>query len=332
MTAADQEKEQGGVMASAADGGGKSDEGTGTGPGDGSEGPGPGDGSERPGAGAGEGSGGPGGGAGAPDGGDGAAKPPLRTSVWQTDQKAARARHRRSTLAATLDRTKIVAAAVRLLDTEGPAKFSMRRLAAELDVTAMSVYWYVDNKEDLLEYALDAVYGELPLPDVSDPARWREQLRALSLAYRTLLVRHPWTSALVGHFLNIGPNSVSFVLAAQQAVQNSGLPLRGQLGGMAAVFQFVYGFGTIEGQSMVRSAAAGMTEDEAIAGAMRTVGELPELAEYVAVSTEMLDARGGSTIADMRNRDFDFALDLLIAGIERMAERAGDESADPSGE
>lgn len=52
-----------------------------------------------------------------------------------------------------------------MLDAEGLAKFSMRRLAAELNVTAMSVYWYVDTKDDLLELALDAVFGELELPD-----------------------------------------------------------------------------------------------------------------------------------------------------------------------
>ncbi|MEU5158601.1 TetR/AcrR family transcriptional regulator [Streptomyces sp. NPDC020875] len=253
--------------------------------------------------------------------GDGAPEATLRASVWQNGGRADRARPRRSAQPAALDRARIVAAAVRLLDAEGAAKFSMRRLAAELDVTAMSVYWYVDNKEDLLEYALDAVYGELPLPDVSDPARWREQLRALAAAYRTLLVRHPWTSALVGQFLNIGPNSVSFVLAAQQAVRNAGLPLEGQIAGMAAVFQFVYGFGTIEGQFIARCTAAGISEDVFLSQAMSTVNEMPELGEYISSSNEMLEARGGDTVQEMRDRDFDFALELMLAGMERMAER-----------
>ena len=54
-----------------------------------------------------------------------------------------------------------MATSVRLLDEEGLAKFSMRRLAAELNVTAMSVYWYVDTKDDIFELALDAVFGEV---------------------------------------------------------------------------------------------------------------------------------------------------------------------------
>ncbi|NGO70152.1 TetR/AcrR family transcriptional regulator, partial [Streptomyces boncukensis] len=69
-----------------------------------------------------------------------------------------------------LDRERITATAVRLLDAGGLGGFSMRRLAAELGVTAMSVYWYVDSKDDLLELALDAVQGELPLPPESADA------------------------------------------------------------------------------------------------------------------------------------------------------------------
>ncbi|MEW1548213.1 TetR/AcrR family transcriptional regulator [Streptomyces tsukubensis] len=245
----------------------------------------------------------------------------VRTSVWQAGGRPERGR--RSAQPASLDRRKIVDTAVRLLDAEGAAKFSMRRLAAELDVTAMSVYWYVDNKDDLLEYALDAVYGGIRLPDVSDPSGWREQLRTLATEYRSLLVRHPWTTGLVGHFLNIGPNSVSFVLAAHQAIRNAGLPPEGQIGGMAAIYQFVYGFGTIEGHFVAHCTTAGISQDEYVARAMGTVNALPELSEYAEAATEMMDARGGTTVAEMRDRDFDFALEMILAGVEAMAARAG---------
>ncbi|AZK95100.1 MULTISPECIES: TetR/AcrR family transcriptional regulator [Streptomyces] len=244
----------------------------------------------------------------------------VRTSVWQAGGRPERGR--RSAQPASLDRRKIVDTAVRLLDAEGAAKFSMRRLAAELDVTAMSVYWYVDNKDDLLEYALDAVYGDIRLPDVSDPAQWREQLRTLATEYRSLLVRHPWTSGLVGHFLNIGPNSVSFVLAAHQAIRNAGLPPEGQIGGIAAIYQFVYGFGTIEGHFVAHCTTAGISQDEYVARAMGTVNALPELSEYAEAAAEMMDARGGTTVAEMRDRDFDFALEMILAGVEAMVARA----------
>lgn len=110
-------------------------------------------------------------------------------SIWLAERPRPR---RKADQPAGLDLDKIVAASVRLLDAEGLAKFSMRRLAAELGVTAMSVYWYVDTKDDLLELAVDAVAGELTLPDTSDDgADWRDQLRVLAVGYRDTLLRHP---------------------------------------------------------------------------------------------------------------------------------------------
>lgn len=49
---------------------------------------------------------------------------------------------------------------MRLLDAEGLTGISMRAPAAEMNVTAMPVYWYVDTKHYLLELALDAALGE----------------------------------------------------------------------------------------------------------------------------------------------------------------------------
>ena len=47
-------------------------------------------------------------------------------------------------------------------------------------------------------------------------------------------------------------------------------------------------------------------------------------AEVVEESKQLMAARGGDTVADMMNRDFTFALDLLVAGIEAMVKRDGD--------
>ncbi|MEV6549584.1 TetR/AcrR family transcriptional regulator [Streptomyces sp. NPDC051597] len=249
------------------------------------------------------------------------AKNPMRTSVWLTAGRSAGRTRRAGQPAAALDRDRIVTESVRLLDSEGAAKFSMRRLAAELGVTAMSLYWYVDTKDDLLELAMDAVAAEVPVPDVDEEdADWRDQIRALAVGYRAMLVRHPWVSPLMGRYLNIGPNFLAFSVAAQTVMARSGLPQHGVTGGLSAVFQFVYGFGTIEGQFVARCAEAGVTEDEYFAQAMGTVRERPELHEQFAMAEELMEARGGDTVAEMRERDFVFALDLLIAGIEAKRE------------
>ncbi|MFD9794333.1 TetR/AcrR family transcriptional regulator [Streptomyces sp. NPDC059070] len=252
------------------------------------------------------------------------AKHPTRTSVWLEGGKPAGRVRRSDQPASALDRDRIIAESVRLLDAEGPAKFSMRRLAGELGVTAMSLYWYVDTKDDLLELALDSVFAELTVPDVEAAgadADWRDQLRELAVSYRSVMVRHPWVSPLVGRYLNIGPHSMRFATAAQHILSRSGLPAHGVTGGLSAVFQFVYGFGTIEGHFVARCAEAGVTQDEYFAHAMGALRERPELHKQMERSEELMEARGGDTVEEMRDRDFVFALEILIAGIEAKRER-----------
>ncbi|MEV5878718.1 TetR/AcrR family transcriptional regulator [Streptomyces sp. NPDC052101] len=244
-----------------------------------------------------------------------------RASVW-LEEKARHGGRGGGSQPSGLDRARITGASVRLLDAEGLEKFSMRRLAAELNVTAMSLYWYVDTKDDLLELALDAAFGELRLPDPeAEGEDWREQLRGLATEYRALLVRHPWLSPLAGRYLNIGPNALAFSRAVQRVVRRAGLPAHGVMGAIAAVFQFVYGYGTIEGHFFDRIAGTGLSADEYHQQAMAMVAEAPETAEAVEESKDLLAARGGDTVAEMLDRDFTFALDLLIAGIEAMVKR-----------
>lgn len=247
---------------------------------------------------------------------------PPRVSVWLDSRTSRGGSARRSAQPSGLDRDRITRATVELLDAEGLARFSMRRLAARLSVTAMSVYWYVDTKEDLLELALDAAFGELTLPGPGSPADWREQLRNLATEYRALLVRHPWLSALVGRFLNIGPRYMALSHSVKRIVRGTGLPAPEQAGAISAVFQFVYGFGTIEGHFIQRCAQAGLAQDEYVHEAVKSITAHPEVAAALRESTDFGRGRDGESVAATREREFAFALDLLVAGIEAMVARA----------
>ncbi|MEW2396618.1 TetR/AcrR family transcriptional regulator [Streptomyces sp. NPDC046862] len=259
---------------------------------------------------------------------EGAKRRPARASVWLED-RARRGGTARGGQPSGLDRDRIVAVAVALLDSEGLAKFSMRRLAAELNVTAMSVYWYVDTKDDLLELALDAVFGGMGAParipgdDEESTADWRDLLRELAVDYRAVLVRHPWVSPLAGAFLNIGPNYLEFSYAVQRVIRRTGLPLSEQTGAISAVFQFVYGFGTIEGHFVERCAAAGVSRDEYLSDAMAEVMRVPEISHVMEGSKEIMEARGGDTVAEMFERDFSTALEIVIGGIDARVTAVG---------
>lgn len=247
---------------------------------------------------------------------------PPRASVWLDGKTPRGGSGRRTDQPSGLDRDRITEATVRLLDAEGLGRFSMRHLAAELSVTAMSVYWYVDTKDDLLELALDAAIGELSLPSTSEPSDWREQLRSLATEYRALLVRHPWLSPLAGTFLNIGPHAMDLSVTIQRIIRGTGLPSHGQSAAVSAVFQFVYGFGTIEGHFIQRCAEAGMTQDEYVNEAMNSIAARPELAGWMREAADLVSVGGERSVAEVREAEFEFALDLLVAGIEAMVARA----------
>jgi AcrR family transcriptional regulator len=242
-------------------------------------------------------------------------------SVWLTGQTV----RRRAADPEGLSLERIVTTAVRMLDADSLAGFSMRRLAAELGFTPMSVYWYVATKDDLLERALDQVQGELALPP--EDAGWRDALRLLATAYRELLVAHPWVPRLIGEYLNVGPHAVAFAGSAQRAIDRSGLGPEQRTGALAAVFQFVHGFGAVEGRWTERIRQAGMTSEQYHAALFAGVGDKAAFEEAV----PLMKAHEGHTLEERRQADFSFALELLLAGIEAVRDRGPAGGTAPGG-
>ena len=87
-----------------------------------------------------------------------------------------------------LDRSKIVAAALDLLDEDGFDGLTMRSLAKKLDIKAASLYWHVPSKQDLLSLLADEICAPIRKPDGTLP--WRNQLEILGNEYRRILLAH----------------------------------------------------------------------------------------------------------------------------------------------
>jgi AcrR family transcriptional regulator len=107
----------------------------------------------------------------------------------------------------TLSREQIVRTAIEILDAEGTAGLSMRRLGTRLGAGATSLYWYVAHKDELLELAVDEVFGEVYVPEVGDTS-WRIGASVLCTGMRAALVRHPWALGQLGSRPNLGPNAM----------------------------------------------------------------------------------------------------------------------------
>jgi AcrR family transcriptional regulator len=212
-----------------------------------------------------------------------------------------------------LTRDAIVDAALVLLDREGIAGLSMRRLAKELDVGAASLYWHVGDKEELLSLLLDRIVGESELPE-PDPEHWQEQVKESMRAARRLMHRYRDGAQLSLGRIPAGPNSLPVLERSLAIVAAAGLPAQ-VIAYAADMFAlFVGGFAYEES---LRVPALG---DEAAGAAQLRdyFRSLPadEFPTLVALADEL-------TAGDEDAR-FEFALDLLVSGLETMAARWAD--------
>ncbi|MFF0414633.1 TetR/AcrR family transcriptional regulator [Kitasatospora sp. NPDC004745] len=109
---------------------------------------------------------------------------------------------------ARLSRPLVLAAAVALVDREGLAALTMRRLAAELGVESMALYRYTPGKEALLDGLIEAYFTELnerlratavraPAAGPSPGPAWRAELRRIAGAFAAVAHAHPEILPLV---------------------------------------------------------------------------------------------------------------------------------------
>jgi AcrR family transcriptional regulator len=87
-----------------------------------------------------------------------------------------------------------VRAAIALADDGGIEALSMRKLAKDLGVEAMSLYNHVSKKGDLVEAMVDLVVGEIELPSEPD---WERAVRRCAISAYDTFLRHPWACSLV---------------------------------------------------------------------------------------------------------------------------------------
>lgn len=90
-----------------------------------------------------------------------------------------------------LDRTRIVRAALAIIDRDGIPGLSMRKLGAELGVDPMAVYYYLPNKSALFDGVIEAVYLEADFDSLPGEGDWRELSRVFLHRLRDTILRHP---------------------------------------------------------------------------------------------------------------------------------------------
>lgn len=216
----------------------------------------------------------------------------------------------------------IGAAAVRVADAEGLAAVSMSRIARELGYTTMSLYRYVESKDDLLTVMLDEAYGE-PDDAVAMSGDWRTRLHEWSLALRDALLGHPWILQVPITEPPLSPHQTAWMERGLEAMAATPLSEQEKLSSMLLADVYV------RGQTQLHLQMAGAYWSEGVSSAEADLRYVRRLARLVdpethpricaALRTDALTDSGEPGVQD----EFVFGLDRVLDGIEALVAARG---------
>ena len=199
---------------------------------------------------------------------------------------------------------RIVEAAVRVADRGGLPQVSMRNVAAELGVEAMSLYHHLKGKEALLDALADWVFTQIDPPEPTQP--WREAMTRRAASARQVLGAHPWALGLIESRMP-GPALLTHHDATLGCLVANGFPTPMAMHAFSAIDAYVYGFVLTE--HTVPFEAGGAEEFASGIEQFVPADRYPHLA--ATLHEQVLGH--GYDFGD----EFDFGLDLILDGLER---------------
>ena len=235
-------------------------------------------------------------------------------------------------LRAPLTREKVVRAAIELADKGGIEGLSMRKLAEELGVEAMSLYHHVANKEDLLGGMVDAVLGEMDLPSggpmggasgtpkggkrrgAAKGLGWKEAIRRGAISYRTTLREHPWARSVLSTPASVRQARMRVMDWLLRELREGGFSAELTYHAYHALDSHI--IGSAAWAAGYASFALDRKAADLAAAAMKQLpmDEMPYLAEHM---RQHVQGFGKGT------SQFEFGLDLVLDGLERLRQKEG---------
>ena len=208
---------------------------------------------------------------------------------------------------APLSRERVLRAAIDRADTGGIEALSMRKLAQELGVEAMSLYNHVANKDDLLDGMVDLVFGEIGLP--ARGADWKTAMRQRAIAAREALARHPWAIGLMESRSRPGPATLRHHDAVIGCLREAGFSIAMAAHAYSVLDSYIYGF------ALQQASLPFKTSEEAAEVAESILRQFPADAyPHLTELTIQHVLQPGYDYAD----EFEFGLDLILDGLERL--------------
>jgi AcrR family transcriptional regulator len=205
----------------------------------------------------------------------------------------------------------VLRAAIRLADQAGVESLTMRKLAKELGVEAMSLYNHVASKSDILDGIVEIVFSEIELPPSG--VDWRTAMRERAISTRQALSRHGWAVGLMESRMTPGPANVRLHDAVLGCLRQAGFSVEMAVHAYSVQDSYIYGFALQErGFALQRDSVP--VDEESLAKVM--FRQLPSASEYpyIAEIVGGYVTGSGYEFAD----EFEFGLDLILDALERL--------------
>jgi AcrR family transcriptional regulator len=211
-----------------------------------------------------------------------------------------------------LTRERVLRTAVALADEGGIESLSMRKLAQALDVVPMALYRHVANKDELLDALVDVVVGEID--PALEGADWKTALRARILSARHALLRHPWASRLMESRKTPTPVVLGYMDSMIGMFRTGGFTLDLTHHALHAMGSRMFGFTQ---ELFNDTSEADPERDAEMFGAMADT--YPYIFEiFTTISHDDRSVVGAGCDDQF---EFEFALDLMLEGLERLKDR-----------
>jgi AcrR family transcriptional regulator len=211
-----------------------------------------------------------------------------------------------------LSRDRVLQAAVALADGAGIEAVSMRKLAEELGVVPMAPYKHVASKEELLDGMVDIVVGEIDPP--AGGASWKSAVRQRILSARQSLQRHPWAPAVIESRANPPPAMLAYIDSMIGMFRAGGFSADLTHHALHAMGSRLYGFS----QDVFNDSPSLDPATQAVL-VRQMKDRYPQIAEMVRAVYHDEASVVGRGCDDQF--EFEFALDLLLDGLERLLRR-----------
>ena len=210
---------------------------------------------------------------------------------------------------APLNRERVLRTAIALADAGGFESLTMRKLAKELGVEAMSLYNHVANKDDLLDGMVDLVFAEIEPPPTD--VDWKTAMRRRAVSTREALARHRWAIGQMEGRGTHGPANLSLHNAVLGCLRGAGFSLEMTVHAYSVQDAYIYGFALQERDMSPESADDfAAVAQEQMHQYQAVLAEYPHLVEVVGGYV----AKAGYDYAT----EFLFGLDLILDGLERL--------------